>query len=1270
MSKKLWLFGTYAWQGNPKALFLYMNKYYTQTHECWWIADNDKDAETIKKNTGIKNITSLKNKSVGTLFSRCDVYVTENFRENYPVQLSETAKIFNTWHGVGLKHIELALGVDSVLVESITKKYIKNFSYFRNQTLFLATSQKMEEHFLEDTVIRPEHIIRGDYPRNCVYADSELKTYDSQALLKKEDGYQQTILFAPTYRIGAIEGVLHQLIPDFESLEAVLKENNQLFIVQVHPFMRKDSYFLEMAEKYKNNDNILFWTGEYDIYEVFSEIDIAIVDYSSIFYDLLDAGVDKFVRYIPDFKQYQQDLELIGDYMDLTAGIVVDNYHSLLSTLSSDIQPISSDKREYLNEYFFGYADHNWNGIATLIKSVDEAVLIREELKELHSFDVFDTLIRRSTLKPFSVFEYVRDIAKQSTIAFPAFLLEDWVSIRNKVEHDVRDMMRKTTFERKSNTLEITLDDIYDRLQANMQLSDEQVNFLKQAEIDAEIYHVEPIQKRIDFLFDLKKQGHDVILVSDMYLPETVICTMLIKADSRLADIPLYLSSSIGYQKSTAKLYQHIFFDIKYNYYRWVHYGDNKHADGSVPRRMNIETIVHDIDDFIPFENELINSMDNYNRYPAYQLATKMHRYRTALLSLMNNKQLEQKHYAYAYAGSVIVPYVKWAIEDAIKRGYQTLYFISRDGHFLKQVADKIIEIRNYNIKTRYIYGSRKAWRLPSYINEVDEEMFWQFGNFVGMDSFDDLVAGSYLDETELLSLFPEFESLKTAKHLRGEVAENIRKIFSNSQIYRQRVLEIASEKREIVREYLQQEINPNESFAFVEFWGRGYTQDVFGRLLNDAFGREITNPFYYVRSFTNNVGTSVRHNFMLLPQNFSVFEPIFAQTPYESISTYERVDNKVVPVIIPTDATMSDIISKGLLDFTQDYLSLTILDEGYFNHAFAKFAYHYQMMAHVDQFIANIFGELKYNESSFGEAKSYAPALTLKQLQSVASKQELDKITQSIPLSLAKSDAEAVAYYQKIQKNYKLPAISVTPVKPTFAINNLECYVYSSKLPFTIISLQNNSFYMDVAFNDGTKRKDIYLKKFHTIEVTAIDWLKNGVPRLLTPYGYITANKEWVQNFDDVRDNFVENEDGGYDWQPSFAVDALIKAVNAIDAVKAEVVAITTNVQKHETPKPNSVPKSNPLQSTPASSKLTEKVSALKPNQKTKSKPASIETSSQPIDNLSDFERKLHKFSRNPHGFFRDVKNKRIAKAQVLFDEKHAVGRAMSRWVRKKFNG
>lgn len=1250
MQKKLWLFGTYAWQGNPKALFLYMNKYCAETHECWWIADTEKDAENIKK-SGIKNATFLTSGISSRLFSNADVYVTENFRENYPAELSDKTIIFNTWHGVGLKHIELELvrlgiGQNYSFITSVMRKNIKNFSIYRDQTKFLVTSKAMEEHFIKDTVIKKENVIRGQYPRNIVYKDQELITYSlDEVLPQPKEQYNNIILFAPTHRFGGVNHILFQLLPDFSILEKSLEQSAQLLIVKVHPMMKQDPYFLEMQDKYSSSKHILFWNDEYDIYEIFSHISTAIIDYSSIFYDLLNSGVSKFIRYIPDFDKYQNDVELIGDYFDLSAGEIVQDFNELVTVLTNnDIKNIKDKKKEYLNTYFFEY--DNYASIQEIVDAIDNCTLPNFEEKELHSFDIFDTLIRRKTLKPFSVFEYVRDKAKQSNIEFPVHLLEDWVTIRNRTEHDVRDMMRKTTFERQSNTLEITLDDIYHRLQNNFNLSNSQIEFLKQAEIEAEIQHVEPIQKRIDLLLRLKEEGKDIILISDMYLPEHVIREMLIKADGRLKDIPLYLSATIGYQKSTGKLYQYIFSNIDYKYSRWVHYGDNKHADGSVPRSLGIETIVHDIDDFIPFETALITSMDNYNRYPAYQLATKMHRYRSSLLSTMNNTLLEQKYYAYAYAGSALVPYIHWVIEDALVRGYETLYFISRDGHFLKQIADKIIEIRKYPLNTKYIYGSRKLWRLPSFIDKVDDETFGVFGNFVGMDSFDDLVKASYLSESELLELFPEFESLRHSSHLRGQIAENIRKIMANSDTYHKKVLKLAKEKRGLVTQYIKQEINPNEKFAFVEFWGRGYTQDVFGRLLNHTFGKEITNPFYYVRSFTNNIGTSLRHNFILTPQNFSFFEPIFANTPYESISEYVLENGKVEPVIKETDRYISDIISEGLLNFTQDYLNLDIMNESYFTHALAKFTYNYQLTTYNDQFICNVFGELKDNISSFGNVKSYAPALTIKQLQNISSKQDLDKLTLSIPMSLAKSSDDVVQLYNKIQKNYKLPAINIEPMKKTFAVNELDWYVYSNKLPFEIIALQNNSFYMDVSFSETSKRKDIYLKKFNTIEVIGIDWLKNGVPRLLTHYGYITANKEWVQNFADVQNDFVklENEEG-YQWKPSFSLSSLIKvAIKENGLVKPKPV-VPAPKQKVPAPKPKA------------------------PEKSAVSKPTKIVSKKETEEQLSSKQRKFAKFARDPFNFFKDAKNRKVARLKFFFDPKHKLGRYLSKFVRTRFN-
>ena len=93
--------------------------------------------------------------------------------------------------------------------------------------------------------------------------------------------------------------------------------------------MQVDPCYKEAREKFKNSKNILFWDDAYDIYEVFSCIDFAVVDYSSIFYDLLASGVEKFIRYIPDYKEYTRNSELTGDYFDLTAGKIAENFKEI-----------------------------------------------------------------------------------------------------------------------------------------------------------------------------------------------------------------------------------------------------------------------------------------------------------------------------------------------------------------------------------------------------------------------------------------------------------------------------------------------------------------------------------------------------------------------------------------------------------------------------------------------------------------------------------------------------------------------------------------------------------------------------------------------------------------------------------------------------------------------------------------------------------------------------------------------------------------------------
>lgn len=1100
---QIWVFGANEWHANPKAIFLYMNKYKKETHKIYWVANTEHEAKKIQS---IGYEAYNLNSSIGKLIlSKADVYVTENFRESYPVEMNKDIIIFNTWHGVGLKHIELGLNNESVLSNGIIKKTIKNYQLYKENLLFLATSEAMEKHFINDTVVDKEQIIRAGYPRNNVYEKYGLQTYNQTEIQKRKiASYDKIILFAPTYRIKKINGVFTDLLPDLSRIVQQMKHSNGLFIFKLHPFMKNDPDYKAAVIKYKNHKNILFWDDIHDIYEFFPQIDIAIIDYSSIFYDLLEAGVERFIRYIPDYDEYTKDIELLYPYEDYTAGEVKHSFEDLLSALTHNIKPIEYPIKNKLINHFLSYRDRMT--IDDMIAVVDEKKPRKQELKELHSFDIFDTLIKRKGLSPINVFYGVKEALEQSDLGYSNYFMTDYVRIRIQIEQDLRDVYRKTTYERGTNSIEISYAEIFERMAEKFYLNDEQKKYVANKEFEIELEQVESRPTQINELKQQLNQGNDVLLISDMYLPKVYIEKLLKKADSELLQLKLYVSSELGVQKSTGELYKYVFNDIEYKYAKWVHHGDNNHADGNKSRELGIEPRIHDMDSFLPFESKLIESSSMYKTH-LYRISKLFQKNRTEYLL---DKNSSIKHYSYAYISLVIVPYVNWAIKDAMKRKYDTLYFISRDGHYLKIVADIIIKKRSYPIKTKYIYGSRKAWRIPSFIEEVDEKTYSPFGSFVEMDSFEDVVRASQISEYELLNLVPNLKEFKNVSSYRGETAEKIRSILKNSQAYNEKLLQIAKEKRVIVKQYLQENIDFDEKFAFVEFWGRGYTQDTFTRLLCDAAGKEVENPFYYVRSISFSEGLNIRHNFSESASNFSYFEPIFATTPYKTIKEYRYTKNgEVEPVIEAAGNEYTEHIAEGISKFTEDYMDFKLKNEDDIDRILGKFVYSYHFRNPWDQFIGENLGEFKDSINSYGVPKPFAPALTPKQIRNIPVT-DFSTLSGNLLISLAKSsDAARKAWEVRRNNTPQMPKLKLPKkTERKFPVNDLDLYWLPTKFPIEVKSNCVNHYYDNVNFEKKSKR-DLFLDENETAIVNSLYWTHTGVVRFYTDKGFLTARKE-----------------------------------------------------------------------------------------------------------------------------------------------------------------
>ncbi len=1003
--KKVWAFNAgNTFTGNPKWLFIYVNKY-RKDIDAYWLCDNVETVDYVRS-LGYKAYAFNAGGGI-EVKNRAGVFVTEQVKEQIPKGM-ENAILLNLYHGVGCKTIERK--VDSgFLVDKIMTKYIRHSNYYFNNMLFLVTSPLMEKHFMNQVGVDEEHIIRAGYPR-CTYQQnySKIATFNHKIIDKKKINKDtKVVAYAPTYRDNNGVDLMNSAIPDMDALEKQLKKNNMLFIFKMHPFVVSDINYQNIMKKYENSPYFLFWDNNNDFYEVMDKVDIAVVDYSSIFYDFLAAGVKNYVRYFFDYDNPENLRDFAYDCKEMTCGKICSNFQEFLAVFD-DIESTDSEneERQRIYDLFWQYSDKDT--FEKIINQTLEFQAKKQVAPTLYSFDIFDTIISRKGLHPHSIFYKIKEQLEKSEMNFPAHFIENFVGIRIKSEQNAREYYNKTMYIRKDNHREITLMEIIERMADLYAFTDEQKKYLYNLECKAELEDCIPIENEINYVESLIDNGQDVVLISDMYLPKELIVKMLGKVSEKIAKLPLFLSSDYKVQKTTGRLYFEVYKSFEfYKYGRWIHHGDNRLADKKMPEKLGIETVLHTPPKFTNYENELVNSI---KKYDAYLVAALFARFKA------QNKDLKD-YFCYSYASLTFVPYIIWAVKDAQRRGIDTLYFISRDGHHLKRIADKVIEKIGAKVKTKYIYGSRKVWRIPSFIDEFDESFFLPFGNVESATNFKKLLQALCLDKKTFIKIFPNLSYLKDIKSFSKKLRKTIISVLSNSNEYKEYLLNYAKEKREIIDEYFKQEMNFDEKFAFVEYWGRGYTQTCHTRLLQNVAGVKCDVPYYYMRSIYPTIGSDVRYNYTDCNASLIFVEALFANIDYKSIEEYAHDESgKVVPVKQKADCDMAlfEAMNTRLLQFTDDYLSLDVADFDYLGRALLKFSLEYFRDNQTDEVLVNTIAPLIDAVGLFGDKREFAPKLTKEIVDKIVLKEvnPID-VTSSIPMSLARSDKEVQDYYE-----------------------------------------------------------------------------------------------------------------------------------------------------------------------------------------------------------------------------------------------------------------
>lgn len=539
-------------------------------------------------------------------------------------------------------------------------------------------------------------------------------------------------------------------------------------------------------------------------------------------------------------------------------------------------------------------------------------------VERLYSFDIFDTLITRRTATPEGIFALMqkRLTDSASTAEYPERIAHNFYIFRIEAEKVARNTYIT------EQVRDITLRQIYECFQQMEDLTAEQLQKLMELEIAMESENILPIPENIEKVRRLKENGERVILISNMYLHSEDICRILIQISPIFQGIPLYVSGELGKTKGTHTLYHYVREQEQVGFSGWCHYGDNWNLDVEIPRSLGIQAEHYRCPGLLAWEKEILSIRESNAEL---QL----------LLGISQRTRLQQEKGSFSFpyqvgcgfGAAILVPYVTWLLHESQRKKIKKLFFIARDGYILKKIADLLIEGYNLPIETAYLYGSRRAWRLPS----VKPGNFWlpeffRFNNQAEIRSYAQIAETLELDLEELKKLLPF--ARENGKELSWGLMQEILSILTEEQDETTALIyEKQKEKREAAIEYLRQEIGERgKDFAFVDLIGSGYTQRCLAALM-DSFCDKPVKTFFYRLDCCNSGDKN--ENLAFFPNRMkmgSVIE-VLCGAPHGQTNGYEYKAGKWIPIFgrdegeLLAEYGFEDYV-KGIEDYTREMVA------------------------------------------------------------------------------------------------------------------------------------------------------------------------------------------------------------------------------------------------------------------------------------------------------------------------------------------------------------
>lgn len=565
------------------------------------------------------------------------------------------------------------------------------------------------------------------------------------------------------------------------------------------------------------------------------------------------------------------------------------------------------------------------------------------------SFDIFDTLILRNLRQPTDLFR----------VLGMKLGIDKFCSLRIKAEAEARMHIENAR---------VTIYDIY-KMMKNY-LSIDSIEKMVRLELDTEKEFC-TANPYMQYVFnELLARGKKIVIVSDMYLPNSLMMELLESCQYHGYDM-LLVSCDYGMEKASGELQTEVIKKYGSNK-KYIHIGDNKNSDfwgsksigwdayhyiscselGNIFRNTKLDNIVQSIYSGI-VNNHLYNGIASYSK--------------------------EYEH-GFLYGGLLVYGFCEYINIIAMQHSVDKIWFLARD----MDIVYKIYNTYFNTFDNEYIVASRSSAYEISFEENTEEYIEFYFKSRANAGTSK---LGDALKETDLNVL------LKCLKdyHLDSDI------IISNNN-YEQIRKMIYSEKERIIRyfknsvdgakQYFKERLGNASSVLLVDVgWGatifnqlryffKRHFKDIklSGALLganSSAYVNDlITSGFLSAGIFSSTLNPEKCFKFETLEGNAQtmLFEAMFSSNE-ATLLKYDSSDTDPYCLVMGHKTEISQQIfdiQKGITDFCELFSKIANRNKDILHISSVDSFYPYESIAKDYDYLYLMFSNVKEYEDGF----------------------------------------------------------------------------------------------------------------------------------------------------------------------------------------------------------------------------------------------------------------------------------------------------------------